>query len=98
MSRSTSTSTWFVRSAWSGCPIIADEKVRCGGNQIPASIRGMNSSAPGATARQHGADAEMIGRLNRERHAWTQEALAVEIIVPRVAAAVRQRDPRRDRK
>jgi hypothetical protein len=30
---------------------MTDENVRCGGNQMPESIRGMNSSAPGATAR-----------------------------------------------
>ena len=29
----------------------SDENVRCGGSQMPPSIRGRNSSAPGATAR-----------------------------------------------
>ena len=54
----------------------------------------MNSSAPGATraARQHRADAEVIGRRERQRDARADQAAAFEVVVARVAAAVGQRE------
>ena len=40
----------------------ADENVRCGGSQMPPSLGGMNSAAPGASARLESASVRRVAR------------------------------------
>ena len=67
---------------------LSDENVRCGGSQIPASPGGRNSSAPGASARRDtdGADAELIGRRQRDLDPRADQAAVCQVVVARVRA------------
>ena len=60
MSRSTSTAEWLACSASNERSGAIEEKVRCGGSQMPESPGGRNSSAPGARARR---DSVSVSRL-----------------------------------